>query len=76
MKLKELQKDLERIRKQYPGAGNWDIYIEFEPRVTAKAYRGRGFKVIKDCEKWSFVEQAGWLTWFPDKKIVGININY
>lgn len=76
MKLKELQKDLARIRKDYPGSGNWDIYIEFEPRASKKNFESRGFKVVRDSEGWYYVEQVGWCTWFPAKKILGININY
>jgi len=76
MKVKDLQRELQRIVKSNPGSSEWDIYIEFESRASKKNFERRGFKVVRDNEGWCYVEQAGYFTWFPEKKIIGIDINY
>lgn len=82
MKVKDLLKEIEDNKKEYPDFLEWDVYTE-QLTQSDKVFKrkniestGNKWDIVKDSEGWEYFKCAGFWTKWPDKKLFSINVNY
>jgi uridine kinase len=77
MKVKDLIKEIEECKAEYPDFMDWDVFTEQINEIDKKSKKNNPqWKWLKDSEDWEYLECAGYWTKFPKEKVFTINVNY
>lgn len=77
MKIKDLESEIKRCKKEYPDFLEWEVYTEQLDEEDQRYKRNwQDWGIIGDSDTWAYFKCEGTFTKFPKKKIFTINVNY